>query len=90
MPFTASEIEQIEVLLTGGHAAPEALVAFRSRFPGRSLTRCDASDINGELPYRRLENADLYLVDGRESCWRFTNDPSIATGVVLAARAGRT
>jgi hypothetical protein len=90
MPFTASEIEQIEVLLSGGHAAPEARAAFRSRFPGRSLTRCEASDINGELPYRRLENADLYLVDGRESCWRFTSDPGIATGVVLAARAGRT
>ena len=89
MSFTASEIDQIEALLSGGHAAADVRAAFRIRFPGRSLTRCDASDISEELPYRRMANADLYLVDGRESCWRFTGDPAIATGVVLAARAGR-
>jgi len=90
MPFTASEIDQIEALLSGGPRAPEVLATFRRRFPGRSLTRCDASDISEELPYRRLAKADLYLVDGRESCWRFTSDPAIATGVVLAAHTGPT
>jgi hypothetical protein len=89
MPFTASEVEQIEALLSGDHAAPEVLAAFRSRFPGRSLTRCDASDMSAELPFRRLPNADLYLVDGRNHCWRITTDPALATGVVLAARAER-
>jgi hypothetical protein len=88
MPFTASEIDQIIILLSGGRPAPEALGVFRSRFPGRSLTRCEASDIEHELPYRRMAQADLYLVDGREACWRFTGDPAIATGIVLAARPG--
>jgi hypothetical protein len=88
MPFTASEIDQIIALLCGGGPAPEVLGAFRRRFPGRSLTRCDASDIEHEMPYRRMAHADLHLVDGREACWRFTGDPAIATGVVVAARPG--
>ena len=40
-----------------------------------------------EAPFRRLVNADLYLVDGRQHCWRITRDPAIATGVVFARRA---
>jgi hypothetical protein len=87
MPFTASEVDQIAALLSGDQAAPEVLAAFRSRFPGRSLTRCDASDMSAELPLRRLANADLYLVSGRNQCWQITTDPAIATGVVLAVRA---
>ena len=90
MPFTALEIDQVEVLLSGDHVAADVLAAFRVSFPGRSLTRCDASDISEESPFRRLANADLYLVDGRESCWRITTDPAIATGVVLAARPERS
>lgn len=89
MSFTASEIDQIEALLSGGQAIPDILAAFRSRFPGRSLTRCDASDLSGELPFRRLAKADLYLVDGRDHCWRITADLASATGLVLAAHAKR-
>jgi hypothetical protein len=89
MAFTASEVDQIEALLSGEHAAPELLAAFRSRFPGRSLTRCDASDLSEESPFRRLARADMYLVDGRTHCWQITNDPAIATGIVLAARTER-
>jgi hypothetical protein len=37
-----------------------------------------------EVPYRQLAGADLYLVDGRDHCWRITTDPGFATGVVLA------
>jgi len=90
MPFTTLEIDQIEALLSGGHAAPDVLAAFRSSFPGRSLTRCEASDISEELPFRRLAKVDLYLVDGRNHCWQITTDPAVATGVVLAARPQRS
>ena len=70
-------------------AAPPAgnpLADFRSCFPGLSLTRCDASDMIGEAPYREYPAFDLYLVDGRDHCWRLTGDPAAATGVVVAAR----
>ncbi|MGO9037130.1 MAG: hypothetical protein ACLPX1_02970 [Steroidobacteraceae bacterium] len=90
MPFTASEIDRIEALLSGGDTEPDVLTVFRKSFPGRSLTRCQASDISEELPFRRLPKADLYLVDGRNHCWRITTDPASATGVVLAAHPDRS
>ena len=62
------------------------LADFRSCFPGLSLTRCDASDMSGEVPYREYPSFNLYLVDGRDHCWRLTGDPAAATGVVVAAR----
>ncbi|HEY9146638.1 MAG TPA: hypothetical protein VIN36_08125 [Thiobacillus sp.] len=70
-------------------AAPPAgnpLADFRSRFPGLSLTRCDAGDMGGEAPYREYPSFNLYLVDGRDHCWHLTGDPAAATGIVVAAR----
>jgi len=87
MPFTAQELDEIESLVCRAQGGSELLVAFRSRFPGRSLTHCDAADMSEEAPFRRLVNADLYLVDGRQHCWQITTDPASATGVVFAMRS---
>ncbi|MGA2779005.1 MAG: hypothetical protein ABSF94_15730 [Steroidobacteraceae bacterium] len=87
MPFTAQELDEIESLLCGAQGGPDLLTVFRNRFPGRSLTRCDAADMSEESPFRRLLNADLYLVDGRQHCWQITTDPASATGVVFAVRS---
>jgi hypothetical protein len=88
MSLTAAELDEMALLLADAAAAPgPAFAAFRSRFPGRTLTRCDAADLIGAESVRRLADADLYLVDGRNHCWQLTTDPAAATGVVLAARA---
>jgi hypothetical protein len=89
MPVSALELDEIEALLSRSHGSPELLTTFRSRFPGRSLTRCDAADMSEEPPFRRLATADLYLVDGRNHCWQITTDPASATGIVFAARPAR-
>lgn len=89
MPMSATEVDRIESWLSSQQSASELVAAFRNRFPGRTLTRCDASDICEESPFRRLANADLYLIDGRSHCWQITADPEIATGVLLAARPVR-
>jgi len=89
MSFTDSELEQLALLLATDHPASHLVAQFRGRFPGRSITRCDASDINVEQPFRQFACADLYLVNGRNHCWEITNDPSLATGVLLAAHPGR-
>jgi hypothetical protein len=84
MAITDSELKQIETLFAA-RAADGGLVAeFRRRFPGLSLTRCAASDLNGEQPYRRTSGFDLHLVDRSDHCWRLTADPARATGIVLA------
>ncbi len=59
---------------------------FRAKFPGVSLTRCDASDMGGEVPVGSKGGFDIYLVDGRDHCWKITDSIENATGVVLAER----
>jgi hypothetical protein len=83
MAINADEIEHIEKLLAG--ASLETLLSeLRERFPELSLTRCEASDIDTETPFREYGRYSLYLVDGADHCWRLTDDPRRATGLVVA------
>jgi hypothetical protein len=90
MAITDSELAQIEKLIAAADMAQGALAAeFRQRFPGLSLTRCAASDLNGESPFRTTPGFDLHLVDRSEHCWRLTTEPARATGIVLAQTKAR-
>lgn len=84
--ISPDDLARIGTLLAEPPQGGRPLADFRSRFPGLSLTRCDASDMSGEAPYREYPSFNLYLVDGRDHCWRLTGDPTTATGVVVAAR----
>lgn len=86
MAISEQALAGIEALLAAGEGTAE----FRRRFPGLSLTRCDASDMSGQTPFRRYPKFDLYLVDGRDHCWQITPDPARATGIVVAARRKET
>ena len=63
-----------------------ALARLRARFPKFSLTRADASDFGMEMPFRQYVRFDLYLVDGSSHCWNLTDNPELATGLVIATR----
>jgi hypothetical protein len=83
MAINADEIDDIQELLA--RAPAESLFAqLRERFPKLSLTRCDASDIDAETPFREYGRYSLYLVDGADHCWRITDNPGRATGLVVA------
>lgn len=85
MSIDVQEIADIEKLLAS--APPETLfVELRERFPDLSLTRCDAADIDTETPFREYGRFSLYLVDAADHCWRLTDDPRRATGIVVAVR----
>lgn len=86
MAISDRELAEIEGLLNGGAMGAELSTAFRQRFPGLTLTRCAATDVDQVVPYRCYPGFDLHLVDRSEHCWRMTPDPDRATGIVLAAR----
>jgi hypothetical protein len=86
MALTQDDLVRIEALLADAGKGGQPLADFRQRFPGVSLTRCDVQDMSGETAYREFAQFNLYLVDGRDHCWRLTGDPTAATGVVVAAR----
>jgi len=86
MALSVEDIGRIDALLADASREINPLADFRQRFPGLSLTRCDAQDMSGEPAFREYPRFNLYLVDGRDHCWRLTDDPDAATGVVVAAR----
>lgn len=86
MALTENDLAQLEALLGSAAVGENPLANFRQRFPALSLTRCDASDMGSDKPFRTYPGFELYLVDGSNHCWRITADPTIATGIVVAQR----
>lgn len=84
MGLSLHELAQIDALLAAPDAGVNALADLRQRFPGLSLTRCDASDVDSDEPFRSYTRFNLYLVDGAAHCWQLTMDPERATGLVVA------
>ena len=92
MALGPDELVAIDALLQAESASPPGGDAgtraeFRRRFPWMSVTRCDASDMDSEPPYRVYSGLSLFLVDATEHCWCITRDPARATGIVLARHA---
>ncbi len=84
MALSSDDLAEIDALLAAPGAGDGALADLRRRFPGLSLTRCDASDVDQEEPFRAYPRFNLYLVDGAAHCWRLTADPASATGLLVA------
>lgn len=86
MPLSADDIAKLDTLLGGAEADTGALKTLRELLPGLSLTSCDASDIDQEAPFRAYPGFNVYLVDASDHCWKITDDPARATGLVVAKR----
>ena len=86
MPITTEQFLEIDRLLASGGANGATVASLRKIGPGMTATRCDASDMADETPFRTYERANLYLLDGRDHCVRVTNDPDVATGLIIAAK----
>jgi hypothetical protein len=83
MALSDQDLIAIDVLLADPDADASALAALRRQLPKLTLTRCDASDIDAETPFRAYPRFTLYLVDGADHCWTLTSDPDRATGLVV-------
>jgi len=81
--LTGENLAKIEAMLGAPDAEPSVLSDFRTRFPGVSLTRCDASDVDGEKAYREFPRFTLYLVSAVDHCVTMTVDPDRATGIIV-------
>jgi len=86
MPVTPSQLAQIDGVLEQGCAEGATLTALRQIGGGLTATRCDASDLADEAPFRSYARCMLYLLDGRGHCMRITSDPEDATGLVVVAK----
>jgi hypothetical protein len=67
------------------HGAEESnLPALRQHYPDMHFTWCMDDDVCCDHAALESESFSLYLVDGHDHCLKLTNDPDIATGVVIA------
>lgn len=83
MAISDAELAEIEKMLSA-EGSP-VLSELRAKFSHLSWTRCDASDVI-ESPYRSYAHCEMHLLDGADHCVTVTNDPSHATGVIVAYR----
>jgi len=56
----------------------------RAEFAPLHFTYCMDDDVSGPEPVIENPKFNLYLIDGREHCLKFTDDYQNATGIVVA------
>jgi hypothetical protein len=84
MSLSEQSLRGIGEVLKSASADAATIAELRRRFPGFQVTRCDAHDVADETPYQTFARCKLYLLDGRDHCFRITSDPAAATGLVLS------
>ncbi|MBF0219258.1 MAG: hypothetical protein HQL49_06990 [Gammaproteobacteria bacterium] len=60
------------------------LCELRQIYPGLHFTYCQDDDVVAMKPCYQHPQFNLYLVDSRQHCLTLTDDPMIASGVVVA------
>lgn len=78
------EIEAIADFVSANGLSEAIISDLRDQYPGKHFTWCMEDDINVGRPVVERQSFSIYLVDSREHCSKLTNDPDIASGVVLA------
>jgi len=87
MSLSTQQLEVIAGVLLSTAPGTNPLSALRRELNGVSVSRCDADDMSGETPFRRLPAFDVFLVDAASHCWRLVADPLEASGIIVAARS---
>jgi hypothetical protein len=79
-----------ELLAEVGTAAARdaSAAALRQQFPQLHFTECSEDDISPRFrPASAIDGYDLYLISGATGhCLELTNDNTIATGILIAAK----
>lgn len=83
--MSAEDWAAIDRLLSAPDADAAILTLLRTSFAHLSWTRCDAADVI-ETPFRSYRRFDVHLLDSVDHCWHITDDPTRATGIILAMR----
>ncbi|MGZ8215764.1 DUF6129 family protein [Methylomagnum sp.] len=82
--ITAEDITAIAGAVEKLGLSDQSLVELRAGHPDVHFTYCMDDDIGSYSPHLERESFNIYLVDGREHCLKFTTELAHATGVVLA------
>ncbi len=82
--ISQQQLDQVAEAL-GDRLLDEAVVNdLRGRFPEIHFTYCMDDDVIAAAPVHESSAFNLYLIDSRNHCLCFTQDTSVATGIVVA------
>jgi len=87
MSLSTRQLDIIADVLSSTAPGTNPLSALRRELDGVSVSRCEAEDMSGETPFRRLPAFDVFLVDAVSHCRRLVADPLEASGIIVAARS---
>lgn len=79
--------EQINAVAESTNAlqvSHESVEQLRQQFPDIHFTYCMDDDVVSATPVYEAAGFNLYLIDSSSHCLCFTQDPQIATGIVVA------
>lgn len=79
-------LARVDEALSRASSERAALTLLRYAARGFSAIRCDAEDLREEQPFRAYPRCDLFLLDGRDHCFRITRELEEATGFVVAPK----
>ncbi len=82
--ITPEQLNAIGEFAAGQTLSESTVADLRSQFPDLHFTYCMDDDVSSARPVYEHALFNLYLIDGRDHCLAFTQDPEIATGVVVA------
>jgi hypothetical protein len=82
--LTAKQIQDIAQRVEELTPDESSLAHLRQAYPGIHFTWCMDDDVGVQTPYAEYYGFNLYLIDGREHCLKFTQSLEHATGLVIA------
>jgi hypothetical protein len=82
--LTSRQIQDIAQRVNELTPEESSLSILREAYPGVHFTWCMDDDVGVQNPYAEYDGFNLYLIDGREHCLKFTNSLEHATGLVIA------
>lgn len=82
--ISSEQINQVADTASACLLSQETVDALRSRFPDIHFTYCMDDDVVSANPVYESDQFNLYLIDSSNHCLSFTQDPELATGIVVA------
>jgi len=82
--ISPEQVQEIAAAVKGRVLNETAIASLRAEYPGMHFTYCLDDDISNHEPVLECGTFNLYLVDGREHCLRFTSVHEYASGIVIA------
>jgi hypothetical protein len=82
--LSTDQIQAIVTEMEGLGISEQSVQTLRAAHPDVHFTYCMDDDVGAMEPYLEAKGFNVYLVDGRDHCMKFTKSLETATGLVLA------